>query len=108
MVARLHRETAAFRHCFDNVRVRKTTWERSEQIVISSSAGQSNDGRNAMPVILIGIWSLLGTASTYVLASAFHPEETPDVHVERKIAKSSTRWCPPVHRQTTITDYPQS
>jgi hypothetical protein len=60
-----------------------------------------------MPLIIIGICSLV-SFSTCAVLSVLQPQESDDVRLERKIAKSSKKWCPPNRNQRMVNDYPQS
>jgi len=52
-----------------------------------------------MPLIIIGICSLVGFISGAAISAALQPEESYEMRLERKIAKSSKRWCPPNRNQ---------
>jgi hypothetical protein len=61
-----------------------------------------------MPLIIIGICSLVGFISAGAVSSVLQAQESEEFRLERKVAKSSKRWCPPKRDQRTISNYPQS
>jgi hypothetical protein len=84
-------------------------WERQQQIaVLKLLPGNSSHRSDAMPLIIIGICSLVSFIGAAAITSALQPQESDDIRLERKIAKSSKKWCPPNHNQRTVNDYPQS
>jgi hypothetical protein len=60
-----------------------------------------------MPLIIISICCLVGLISA-AGASLLQPQESDEIRLERKIAISSKRWCPPNDVQRTNSEHPRS
>jgi len=56
-------------------------------------------------VMVVGLSFFVSVVSAYAVSSALQPPETEQNRLERELARSSKKWCPPRGDQRTANDY---